>query len=278
MAQNYLQFLEKTTYNYSMQNAIIKLAKFLKPISILDMNFGSGILTYRLAKEFPNVQLLGVDGRDAPNALGTEIVKNHPEVKNLQYFKEDMMDFVKNSENIADLNVMFYSFNKIEDPVENKLEFLSKCRNRMFSETKILIADVFTPDTKHFAKKTTQFKARHESRALQGFADTFWNSLTGLTEVEVNNAEKNAEDVLKYEQNLASSFSSRSQDYPVSLDWLLDKLAEMEFVVDLVQPVSAFGDAIVVFSLKGKNPPAKKKFNPDNKKFKKLAMGGGMGM
>ena len=49
----------------------------------------------------------------------------------------------------------------------------------------------------------------------------------------------------------------------------------MEFVIDLVQPVSAFGDAIVMFSLKHKNPPSKKKFDPASKKFKKMAMGAG---
>ncbi|MCV6599238.1 MAG: class I SAM-dependent methyltransferase [Alphaproteobacteria bacterium] len=273
MSKSYLQFLEKTTYTNNMQNAIIKLAKFLKPISILDMNFGSGILTYRMAKEFPNVQVLGVDGRDSANDLGQEIVKNNKDVSNLQYYKEDMSDFVKFSENIADLNVMFYSFSKIKDPVENKLEFLSLCRNRMFSETKILIADIFEPDTKHFASKVTEFKARHEKRALQGFSDTFWNSLTGLTEVEIQEAEDRASNVLKYEQNLASSFLSRGQDYPVSLDWLLEELSKMGFKIDLVQPVSAFGEAIVLFSLKDKNPPTKKKFDPASKKFKKLAMG-----
>lgn len=277
MTKSYLQFLEKTTYNNNMQNAIIKLAKFLKPISILDMNFGTGILTYRLAKEFPNIQILGVDGRRSANKLGSEISSNNPDVKNLQYYQEDMSGFVKYSQNIADLNVMFYSFNKIKDPIENKLEFLSLCRNRMFSETKILIADVFEPDSKHFATKVTDFKSRHESRALQGFSDTFWNSLTGLTEVEIENSEKLATDVLNYEQNLGSSYMSRSQDYPVSLDWLLEELAKMDFKIDLVQPVSAFGDAIVMFSLKGKNPPSKKKFDPASKKFKKVAMGmGGM--
>ena len=275
MTRNFLQFLEKTTYNNNMQNAIIKLAKFLKPISILDMNFGTGVLTYRLAKEFPNVQILGVDGRRAPNKLGSAISKNSPEVKNLQYYQEDMEDFVKYSKNIADLNVMFYSFNKIKDPKEKKLEFLASCRNRMFSETKILIADVFEPDSKHFATKVTDFKSRHESRALQGFADTFWNSLTGLTEVEIAESEKLGNEVMSYEHNLGSSYMSRSQDYPVSLDWLLEELIKMDFVVDLVQPVSAFGEAIVVFSLKDKNPPSKKKFDPGSKKFKKMAMGSG---
>ncbi len=275
MTKNYLQFLEKTTYNHNMQNAIIKIAKFLKPISILDMNFGTGILTYRMAKEFPNVQILGVDGRSAPNKLGEEIVKNNPDIKNLQYYKEDMSEFVKFSQNIADLNIMFYSFSKIKDPKENKLEFLSLCRNRMFSETKILIADIFEPDSRHFATKVTDFKSRHECRSLQGFADTFWNSLKGLTKVEIANSEKLGNDVMQYEHNLGSSYMSRSQDYPVSLDWLLEELVKMEFEIDLVQPVSAFGEAIVIFSLKGKNPPSKKKFDPASKKFKKLAMGGG---
>lgn len=274
MTTNYLQFLEKTTYNNNMQNAIIKLAKFLKPISVLDMNFGSGILTYRMAKEFPNVQVLGVDGRRAPNKLGSEICANHPEIKNLQYYQEDMADFVKYSQNIADFNVMFYSFSKIKDPKENKLELLSLCRNRMFSETKIIIADVFEPDSKHFATKASDFKARHEVRALQGYADTFWNSLTGLTEVEISDAEKRGTGVMEHERNFGSSLMSRTQDYPVSLDWLIEQLIKMEFEVDLVQPVSAFGEAIVMFSLKNKNPPSKKKFDPASKKFKKLAMGG----
>jgi hypothetical protein len=168
---------------------------------------------------------------------------------------------------------MFYSFNKIPDPIENKLEFLASCRNRMFSETKILIADIFEPDSKHKATKITDLKSRHESRALQGFADTFWNSLEGLTEVEIQEAEKKADQVLSYEQNLANSYISRKHDYPVSLDWLMESLVRMDFVIDLVEPVNAFGESIIVFSLKDKTPPSKKKFNPDNKKFKKLAMG-----
>jgi len=275
MANDYFHFLEKTTYRNNMQNAIIKIAKFLKPISILDMNFGTGVLTYRLAKEMPNVQVLGVDGRTNANKLGSQISKTHPEVSNLQYYKEDAADFVKFSQNIADLNVMFYSFNKIGDPKENKLEFLSLCRNRMFSETKILIADIFEPDTRDFATRVTEFKSRQERRALQGYSDTFWNSLTGLTEVELDEAEARAKSVLEYEQNAGNSCLSRSEDYPVSLNWLLEELAKMEFQIDLVQPVSAFGEAIVMFSLKKKGPPTKKKFDPASKKFKKIAMGAG---
>lgn len=238
------QILGKTSYYISMQNQVSKLVKNFNPFYVIEFGAGSGNTAARLARENQQLSLVAVDNRE-------ELVnycQNNKElrgIQNLTFIKGDLTNLDTFNFINVDLVLLTYSFNYINDPLENKKDFLKHLFSKMKKGARVLIGDWFLPETKTYEEASV--KALYKLRVEEGAQSIFWNVLNGKQdEKSIEEAHEKLEIFKKHHRNLLKNIVKREFIYPVNKNWLIDVAVEVGFTVELSDFINNINDAVVV--------------------------------
>src|SRR5690554_370765 len=129
-SDDFSKILGGTSYYKAMQNSISAVVSKNQPTYVIELGSGVGSLLSKIASENPQASFVGVE-------FDEELVEYCKE--KAEYTKQTNLTFIKgdlrklSTLNLANVDVVIlsYSFNYIEDPVENKKEFLKALYNRI---------------------------------------------------------------------------------------------------------------------------------------------------
>lgn len=229
------QYLGCTSYYTSLQNVVKKIIKITDAHSVLELGSALGTTTLAMAKEYPNIVFSGSDIREDVVAQANEEAQKY---NNVAFVQEDMCEHVTSTALSGfDLIFLLYSFHHILDPLENKIEFLKNCYTNMKSGSYLLITETFLPEETEELKENLQIKRLFEQRAAEGYASTFWSTLSSITEVEI--AKKAANVSLNEELEAGRLVNERNEEYLVKFSWLVEAAKTCGFKVVIAEPVNS---------------------------------------
>lgn len=235
--------LGKTSYYISMQNYISKLVSSYDPYYLIEFGSGNGNTAIRIAKENPNTSIVAVDIREQLiNDSGAK--KDTLKVKNLTFVHGDLTKLENYNLINVDIVLLVYSYNFIDDPLEQKKEFLSNLFSKMKEGAKVIIGDWFLNDTKTYDEN--DIKTLYKARVTEGAKSVFWNMLDGKENEHIENAHDNFDVYNKHHKNLLKNVILRKNIYPTSKKWLIDTAVEVGFSVLLEDYINNINDAVIV--------------------------------
>lgn len=106
-----------------------------RKIDVLELGFGTGTLTYRILKEFPNAQVIGVDNNKENMEKSTEKLK---QFANFSYIESDFKSF--NAGKTFDTVISALSVHHLSD--EEKQAFFKFIYDKLKSGGKFIIGDI----------------------------------------------------------------------------------------------------------------------------------------
>jgi tRNA (cmo5U34)-methyltransferase len=110
-----------------------------KNLKILELGFGTGTLTYRTIKEYPNAEVLGIDNNIENISKANEKLKDF---SNFKYIKDDFKSF--ETKELFDAIVSALSMHHLSD--EEKQEYFKFIFNRLEFGGKFIIGDIVKSD------------------------------------------------------------------------------------------------------------------------------------
>ena len=103
----------------------------------------------------------------------------------------------------------------------------------------LCIGEAFLPENDSIEKL---WKRRSE----EGYASTFWESLSGIDSDSIEEAKKIGNFSRDHERIAGENVKNRDDEYLVKLSWLENTLKEIGFKIKLSEPVNAFNDYVIL--------------------------------
>lgn len=234
------KYLGQTSYYLALQDKLLSLIKIISPENMLEMGFGTGQTAVTVAKQNPNAKITAVDMRKEMIAVAKNIAQEN-DVSNVNFLAGDMTKFVSNK--LADFDIIYfiYSFHHIEDPLDNKIDFLENCFNNMKKGSFICIGETFIPE------EDTPLLKFFETRGEEGYVSTFWKSLKGLSLEDIKYAKEVAAYCRQMEIDAGKLVDARKDEYLVKRSWLKQQAEKIGFSTIIDRQVNLIGDAIMLF-------------------------------
>ncbi len=222
----------------TMQNTISKLVGFVKPNYMIEFGSGSGSTSLRLAKENPRTSIVAVDVRE--KLIQQNIKKNR--ARNVTFVSGDLTKLDNFNLKNCNLVLLMYSFKYIQDPDDNKFNFLSNLYKKMQKGAYLIIGDTFTEND----ATAEQVKKQFEDIYYNSSKDAFWNYLQGLSDAQVKEAldlQNKTREKTKLQVELAYK---RDGVYPVSRKWMFNAIEQIGFKIVLGERTDNLNDTIFV--------------------------------
>jgi hypothetical protein len=80
----------------------------------------------------------------------------------------------------------------------------------------------------------------------EGYASTFWASLSDLSDEAIEQSRSIGKFSLEYEKKAGDLVATRDNEYLVNMSWLVDTAKSIGFHVRIAEPVNAMGDGLVL--------------------------------
>ncbi len=237
------KYLGQSSYYTTLQENVIKLCKLSGCKSILELGCATGATSISLAKALPASKIVGLDMRNdiidvAKQQSKLEVLPNLSfEVSNFcDYKKYHCFNFI----------VMLYSFHHIEDPEENKFQFLKDVYSQAENGTFLCVAETFlncdlTDDD--FIDKTRKL---WDLRVVEGKASTFWSALKGLKKEEINFAIEVGQFCGEYEGIAGNEVVERKTEFLLSKEKLCEMAKKIGWKIIICEDCNAVGESIVL--------------------------------
>lgn len=239
-SETFDKYLGRTSYYRVLQDSVNKICRIAEPDEILELGTGTGDTARRISKTLPNSQITAVDNREKIiNEARSETQQNN----NVNFYVDDMIEYVSRKEKLQKFVLMLYSFHHIPDPVDNKLDFLEKCYESIPDRGYLCIAEGFLPD---MDVRDTKLKDLWEMRRKEAYSSTFWDSLEGLNRESINKSQKIGNFSSRYEGRAGQKVVERDEEYLVSRDWIESKAKDQGFNVLISEPCNSLGEGIVL--------------------------------
>lgn len=136
------KYLGQTSYYLALQRSVVDLVSHVAPDQILELGSGTGTTTLRLADDFPETEVLGIDNRETVIEISRAKVEERG-LSNVAFETADMTEFVTASDSLSEMVVLLYSFHHIPDPLQQKIDFLEDCYANLPEKGHICIAETF---------------------------------------------------------------------------------------------------------------------------------------
>jgi SAM-dependent methyltransferase len=244
--ETFVKFLGQTSYYQTLQRNLSKIVKIIEPKRMLELGFGTGHTSVRVAKENPQSRVTAIDLRKNMVAVGKELAKRMD--VSVDFSQGDMMKYVEQDMSDFDFIFLLYNFHHIPDETisgrrrESKKEnFLRNCYNNMRSGTYLCIADLFVSD------ETLDVIALFENRVQEGYSSTFWNRLISLDAEAISEAKRVADYCKRNEEQVGIKVQQRKLEYPISRTWLENAAKNIGFKKIISEEVDIVGDAVLLF-------------------------------
>lgn len=243
--ETFEKFLGQTSYYQTLQANVVKLVSHVNPDRITELGSGTGETAVRLADEFPETEVLGIDNRETVVEVSRDTADER-DLPNLVFETAEMTEYVAATTSLPEMVVCLYSFHHIPDPIERKGEFLEDCYAALPDGGHLCIAETFLTTDAHDASARREIRLRWADRGLEGYASTFWAALDGIDPTAIENAREVGEFSREHELEAGERVLDRDEEYLVSKQWLVDRAQTIGFDVVLAEPVNALGDGIVL--------------------------------
>ena len=231
----------------SLQDAVSKIVRIHKPMTILELGSGTGATSCRIAKENPKSSVLAVDMRDSMIEEGEKLSKTLG-VSNVSFKCREMVEYVSEQKEQRDFVLLLYSFHHVPDPAKNKTEFLKLCKQLLTKKGKLCIADVFIPETSNKIELDSLLDGMWARRRLEAYSSVFWRALNGGDEEALNFAKSAATFSMKKESEAGELVKDRNNEYLVSTSWLHSAAQSIGYCVELLEPINVVGDSLILLS------------------------------
>lgn len=212
-----------------------KIIRLTNAHKVLELGSALGMTTLIVAKEYPNVVFCGSDIRAD---IVEQVNKEAYDYKNVSFMQANMCKHVTSSQlSEFDLFFLLYSFHHILDPLDKKIEFLKNCYANMRDGSYLLITETFLPEDTETLKDSEQIRQLFEYRATEGYASTFWATLSSLNEIEYAQTVANVSS--KEELETGKLVNERNEEYLVKFSWLVSAAEACGFKVVIAEPVNS---------------------------------------
>jgi len=245
----FLKFLGQTSYYHSLQKAVGKIVRHSNARTLLELGSGTGATSIYLAKMFPECKITGIDIRkEMVDIASSNAIKD--ELSNVKFIVGDMIEYVNEQDNLADIVLFLYSFHHIPDPYQNKIQMLETFRNKMPKNGLLCIAEMFIPETANEIEDESYLRNCWSRRMIEGYSSTFWASLKGLSEESVKESKEIGKYSMNYELKAGELIIKRENEYLVKLSWLCNIATDLGYRVILSEPCNSVGEYVVLLALK----------------------------
>jgi ubiquinone/menaquinone biosynthesis C-methylase UbiE len=246
--EKFKNYLGQTSFYKKLQYCVSKLVSIAKPDVLADMGIGTGNTTFRLARENPNCNIIGIDIREEMinNANTLAMCYN---LHNITLKTMDMTEYFNFEDELPDFMVFLYAFHHIEDPLDRKIDFLKQCKERMNPGSKLCIAETFLPESISIEDERSKIQSLWSRRIIESYTSTFWSSLEGLSSESIISSKKIAEFSLNNEYRAGNLVAERDNEYLVKISWLVETAVKLGFRVDIAEYCNSVGDGIVLLSI-----------------------------
>ena len=243
-ATTFEKYLGRTSYYRQLQDAVVMLAAEIGPESIADLGIATGETARRLAAELPNTPVTAVESRDSLLEAAHE---NTADVSTVSVHSASQTEYVTETDPLPELVVSLYSFRFIPDPLQQKIDVLDATARALPEGGYLCIADRFLDQMQRSDEADTRLRQRQRRRGTEAYASTFWATLGGIEEADIERAQTVGEFSKQHEAEIGDAMRDREGQYPVSRDWLTYQARDtVGFEVVLSEPVTALGDGAVL--------------------------------
>jgi SAM-dependent methyltransferase len=242
--ETFHKYLGQTSYYRALQNAVLQIARYIKPASIAELGSGTGATALALAAEHPHANIVSIDFRaDMIDICRTQAEKLG--LHNTVFETRDLVNFFDEFPS-PDLTVMLYSFHHIPDPLDAKDHFLNKACETMQAGQYLCVGETFLPEHHSLTGELAAVDGLWSVRPLEGYASTFWAALDGLTAEAIHRAADVGRFSFEHEHTAGGLVRQRDGEYLITRSWLATHAAQAGFQVVIDEPVNSVGDGIVL--------------------------------
>jgi hypothetical protein len=142
--------------------------------------------------------------------------------------------------------VFLHSFHHIPDPLQRKIEFLEDCYTALSNGGCIGIGETFLKTDTRDESARREIRKRWANRGIESYASTFWSALDGIAPADIEHAQEVGEFSREHEVEAGENVLARDDEYPISMNWLVDHAQSVGFAVLIAEPVNSLGDGIVL--------------------------------
>lgn len=244
--ETFKKYLGQTSHYLALQDALLKLAGHIDPDRILEIGSGLGQTSIRLADEYPETDVHGIDKRESVVGKSRTAANEYQSLSNLTFATAEMRAYIDSVDTLPPLVVFLHSFHHIPDPLSEKIEFLEACYEALPADGYICIAEAFlrTAGRDEIAKRST--RSQWASRGLESYASTFWSALDGVGPDKIEHAQSIGTFSRDHETTAGENVLARDEEYLTTMNWLKEHAREVGFDVVLAEPVNSVGDGIVL--------------------------------
>ena len=238
------KYLGQTSHYLALQDDLVELVSHIDPDRIVEMGSGLGQTSMRLAEEFPQTEVVGLDNREEVIERSRSAIDEH-NLSNIAFKTANMVKHVKTS-SLPELVVFLHSFHHIPDPLQRKIEFLESCYTALPDEGYVCIGETFLQGDARDEAARRAIRSQWADRGFESYASTFWSALEGIDSASVEHAQEVGEFSREHEVEAGENVLNRDDEYQISMNWLVDRAQSVGFNVVLAEPVNSLGDGIVL--------------------------------
>jgi ubiquinone/menaquinone biosynthesis C-methylase UbiE len=238
------KYLGQTSHYLALQDNLVKLISYIEPAEITEMGSGLGQTAVRIAEEYPQTAVLGLDNREQVIEHSRTAIEDHS-LSNLAFETADMTEYVKTGA-LPELVVLLHSFHHIPDPLQRKIEFLENCYTALPDGGHVCIGETFLNSGGRDEAARRAVRSQWADRGFESYASTFWSALDGLDPTAIEHAQEAGEFSREHELEAGNNVLNRDEEYQISMNWLVDNAQNVGFDVHLAEPVNSLGDGFVL--------------------------------
>lgn len=233
------KYLKYTSFYSSMQKNLGRIAKLLRPYTILELGCATGDSSRYVANQCQDSQIIAIDNRR--NII--EVAEKITTEKNITYKVNDM-ETITGEAGSFDLIYSLYAFHHIPDPLERKIVWLNQMFRNMKKCSFLIIGDLFLPEDDTLDLLTLWQEYGKESyrsvyaNMLDQIHDLSPASLDFIREVASYSAEN--------EHEVGRLAIQRQEEFLVKKSWLKTKAQETGFQIFIDLEINNLNDSIVV--------------------------------
>jgi ubiquinone/menaquinone biosynthesis C-methylase UbiE len=232
-------------YNYKeMKNVLHKTVRILKPKNILELGFASGDNSIIMQKASPNSKITAIDERDEMKRIAIKNMNNQG--MNGISFKTTDLSYVDQLASMPDFTLMMYTFHHIEDPLEQKYQFLKTIFLKMYKGQHLCICDIFLPESISEPIEYIETRNFWNNRIKETYYNSFWNSLQSFSSEDIEISKKIAKRAFDNEILASNLVLQRENEYLVKLSWLKETTSKIGFKIVVCEYINALNDGVVL--------------------------------
>jgi ubiquinone/menaquinone biosynthesis C-methylase UbiE len=235
----FLKYLGKTSYYLGLQKAMLTVLEMTASKKILELGFGTGQTSVKVAKANPTSEISAVDLRSDMIDIA-QALADKKKIKNIHFSCDDMIEYVKGNLNQFDMIYLLYSFHHIPDPLSLKTKFLEDCFSNMKTDSYLCIAETFLPE---YDFDISDFWIL---RGDEGYASTWWKSFRDSKMEDFSIADEVAGYCRKMEIEAGRLVVARKDEYLIKRSWLQQEAEQQGFRTVLSKPTNGLGDGILL--------------------------------